>query len=602
MSNDRADAVTPAERESQLSVLRRGWRSSPDLREGARLTLALALAGGAGRVVVPVLVQQILDRGVVSGAVRMHVVVGLAAAATVIITLTALASRATRTRLAIAGERYLAALRTDAFRHIHRLSLATQTEERRGELVARVTSDVETLSQFLSWGGMSWLVNGAVMLAVVCVMAAYDARLALVAVTVVLPMAGVLRLVQKYMSRAYDEVRARNGELLTAVSETVMGAAVVRAYAAHQALRTRSSAAIAGQRRAFIRAGTIGALLFPSGEVFSVLTISAVVVGGVWLGPASGLSAGELVAFVFLVGLFLEPVAEFTEIMDQTQMAVAGWRRVLDVLDTPVELPDPAPDVAVTLPHDAPEIVVEHVSFAYTGAETTRVLHDVDVTIRAGRRVALVGATGSGKTTLAKLLTRLADPTEGRILVGGVDLRDVDPRSLRSTLVMVPQEGFLFDTTIAQNVRFGRPGAGDAEVLAAFDDLGLGPWVDGLAAGIDTPVGERGEHLSVGERQLVALARAHLAGPSCLILDEATSAVDPATEVRLSRAIESLTSGRTTIAIAHRLSTAERADEVLVMDHGRLVERGPHDALVSAGGVYSRLHARWLSATAAIGS
>lgn len=579
-----------------LAVLRRGWHASPSLRDGLGLTLALALVGGAGRVVVPVLVQQILDRGISGGQVRFGRVLLTALVAAVAIAGTALASRTTRARLAVSGESALAELRVGAFRHIHRLSIATQSDERRGALVARVTSDVETLSQFLSWGGVSWLVNAAVMLSVIVVMAIYDWRLCLIAVVVVIPMAGVLRLVQRLMGKAYGDVRSRNGELLTAVSETVMGAAVVRAYEAEPAMARRADEAIDAHRKALVRAGTIGALLFPAGEIISFLTISAVIGTGVAFGPASGLTGGQLVAFIFLVSLFLEPVAEFTEIMDQTQMAVAGWRRVLDILDTPIDLPDPAP--GLPLPRGAPSIEVNHVGFSYGGGGGIAVLHDVSFAIPAGARVALVGATGSGKTTLAKLLARLADPTEGAVRVAGIDVREVAPAALRSKVVMVPQEGFLFDSDIAANVRFAKPSATDDDVVRAFADLGIGGWLDTLPSGIRTLVGERGDSLSVGERQLVALARAHLAGPACLILDEATSAVDPATEVRLSQAIERLTEGRTTIAIAHRLSTAERADTVLVMDHGRLVEAGPHHELVRAGGVYSRLHERWLSGTA----
>lgn len=577
-----------------FEVVKRGWRTSPEMRQGAGLTIALAILGGAGRVVVPILVQQILDRGVAGGDVRMGTVIRTSLIGLLAVAGTAAAARATRARLAIAGERALATLRVKAFRHIHRLSIATQSEERRGALVARVTSDVETLSQFLTWGGISWLVNGAVMLAVIVVMAIYDWRLCLIAVSVVIPMTLVLRLVQKLMGRAWGQVRERNGDMLTAISETVMGAAVVRAYEAEPVLQRRSSAAIESHRKAHVRAGTIGALLFPSGEIFSVLTIAAVMAVGVNLGPAGGLTAGQVVAFIFLVSLFLEPVAEFTEIMDQTQMAVAGWRRVLDILDTPVDLPEPVH--GVPLPAGPPEVVVDDVSFSY-GEEGPLVLQHVSCLIPAGARVALVGATGSGKTTLAKLLARLADPTEGAIRIAGVDVRDVSSESLRSTVVMVPQEGFLFDTTIADNVRFGHGDATDADVERAFHDLGLSSWLDTLPNGLETRVGERGEYLSVGERQLVSLARAYLTKPSCLILDEATSAVDPATEVRLSSAVESLTEGRTTIAIAHRLSTAERADSVLVMDHGRLVEKGTHAELLAKGGVYARLHERWLAGT-----
>jgi ATP-binding cassette, subfamily B, bacterial len=583
--------------DSTLSVLQRGWAASPELRRGAAVTIVLALLGAAGQSVLPILIQQILDRGLVDGRMQTGALIVLGLLGLVLVCSTTLAGWLTRRRLVQAGETALCTLRTKAFRHIHRLSLATQTDERRGALVARVTNDVEQLSQFLSWGGVAWLVNTAIILTVAVIMAAYDWRLALVAIVAVLPMVLVLKAVQHRMADRYNVVRLRMADLLTAVSETVMGAPVIRAYEAQDVTRERTLGAIGAHRHAMIRAGRMSAALFPAGELFSVVTVSAVLVVGIILGPARGLTAGEVVAFIFLVNLFLQPVAEFTDIVDQTQTAVAGWRRILDLLDTEIDLPDPEP--GVDLPPAPPALVVDHVSFRYRETGLL-VLDDISTEIPAGSTVALVGATGSGKTTLAKLLARLADPTEGRILVGGVDVREVRPASLRRTLVMVPQEGFLFDSTIGDNVRFGRPDASDDDLVRAFAELGLDSWFAGLPHGLATRVGERGDQLSVGERQLVSLARAYVADPACLILDEATSAVDPATEVTLARAVDSLTAGRTTIAIAHRLSTAERADLVLVIDHGRLVESGTHAELVARGGVYGHLHERWLDVTGAI--
>ncbi len=225
-------------------------------------------------------------------------------------------------------------------------------------------------------------------------------------------------------------------------------------------------------------------------------------------------------------------------------------------------------------------------------------LDGVDLTIAPRQRVAIVGETGSGKTTFAKLVTRLMDPTEGRVLIGGVPLTEVAFASLRERVVMVPQDGFLFDATVADNVRYGRPAMTDAQISVAFEELGLGTWVEGLADGVGTAVGQRGESLSAGERQLVAVARAYVADPDLLVLDEATSAVDPATERRLTRALDTLTSGRTTLTIAHRLSTAERADEILVVDAGHVVQRGHHTELVGVEGTYSRLHASWRRSSA----
>jgi putative ABC transport system ATP-binding protein len=585
-----------------VETLRRGWRASPELRQGAGLTLVLAMIGAGGRLVVPILVQQAIDKGVTTEGVDVGLVTQMAIIGLIAIVVCTTAQRFAVVRLATRSEHALYGLRTRAFAHIHDLSMADHAEERRGSLVARVTSDIETLSQFFSWGGIAWLLDGTLMIAVTITMLIYNWLLALVTLAMSVPLFVILRHLQRRLVAAYAAVRERNADAMSSVSEVVMGAPVVRAYNFEEHTTARVKGDIDQLRRAGIRAGTLSALLFPSGEVCSVLTIAAVVVIGVWQGPASGLTAGALVGFMFLVYRFLEPIAEFTEILDQTQTAVAGWRRVLAVLEVPIEIADP--EGGRVLPLGPPRVDAVHVSYAYRprpGHDDTvsPALLDVSFTIEPATSVAVVGATGSGKTTLAKLLTRLADPVDGAIRVAGLDLRDVSMQSLRSTLVMVPQEAFLFDTSILENVRFGRLDATDQDVRLAFVELGLDGWVDGLTDGIDTMVGERGEHLSAGERQLVALARAYVANPSCLVLDEATSSVDPATEARLARALESLSHGRTSITIAHRLSTAARADRVLVFDGGRLVEQGRHDDLVRAGGVYAGLHASWLDATSA---
>ncbi len=574
-------------RAREPGVLRRGLAVTPELRQGIRLTVLLALLAGAGRMVTPVLVQQVVDHHLSGG--EFGGVLPMAAAGAVVVVLTALCARATGRRLAVAAERGLAALRTRTFRHIHALSIAHHHEERRGSLVSRVVSDVETLSDFFRWGGINFVVDGSLMLVALITMAVYDWRLTLVALVTMLPIIPLLRYMQRKLVRAWDSVRVRVGEMLGALSESIMGAAVIRAYLSQGPAQRRIASAIDRRARAEIRAGTIGAILFPISDVFSALAIAVALLVGMALGPGGGMSTGKLVAFAFLVSIFLEPVANLTELLDYTQQAMAGWRRVLDVLDTAIEVREPDP--GLELPGGALQVQLEHVWFAYHGGPP--VLRDVSCRIPAGTRVAVVGATGSGKTTMAKLLIRLADPTSGAIRVGGLDLRQVATSSLRSSMVLVPQDGFLFDTTVAENVRLGRSGAGDAEIRAALDDLGLSTWVDSLPEGLDSAVGQRGESLSVGERQLVALARGYLANPGCLILDEATSAVDPATEVRLRNAIDRLTAGRTAITVAHRLAAAEHADVVLVMHRGRLVEQGSHAELLRAGGAYANLYSSW---------
>jgi ATP-binding cassette subfamily B protein len=417
-----------------------------------------------------------------------------------------------------------------------------------------------------------------------------------VAFAVAAPLAVVLRVVQRHLVRAYDESRARNGEMMSAITEVVTGSATIHAYDAGATLGGSADGAIAQRTGAQIRAQVIGAFLFPSGEVFSVLTIAAVIVVGVARGPASGLTAGAMVGFVFLTYRFLEPIAEFTEVLDQTQTAVAGLRRVLGVLDLPVG--PPPPTNPRPLPPGRLDIDVREVTFAYPtrglAAEVDdAVLRDVRVYIPAGQQVALVGATGSGKTTLGRLIARFADPTVGEIRLGGVPLHEVDNEELRRRLVVVSQEPFLFDATIAANVGFGRPGTSIPAMEEVVTRLDVGDWVDALPDGLLTEVGERGGQLSAGERQLVALLRAGVADPDVLVLDEATSSVDALTEVRTSRALTHLAEGRTTIAIAHRLSTAARADRVAVIDHGRVAEIGTHEELLAREGAYASLFAAW---------
>jgi ABC-type multidrug transport system fused ATPase/permease subunit len=318
-----------------------------------------------------------------------------------------------------------------------------------------------------------------------------------------------------------------------------------------------------------------------------------VLIVGVLLGIDGDITAGKVLAFAFLVTLFVGPVQMGTQVLTDAQNAIAGWRRVIGILDTPADLVDPGPD-GRRLPKGAIDVRFDAVAFAYPGG--AEVLTDIDLVIPAGQRVAVVGETGSGKSTIAKLLTRLMDPSRGRVLLDGVDLREIAESALRSSVVLVPQEGFLFDDTLAANVRYGRLGATAAQIEEAAEAIGLGDWLTGLPDGVETRVGQRGESLSTGERQLVALLRAQLADPDLLVLDEATSAVDPELETRIARALERLMSGRTSVTIAHRLSTAEAADVVVVVDRGRIVQRGPHAELVAqAGTPYARLHASWIS-------
>jgi len=578
---------------STWQTLKRGVQLSPELRRGIGVTIALAILSTLGRVLIPFVVQRTTDEGILArggpdpGVVLRYVLLALGG-----VVVTMVSSYFVNIRLFTASENGLSTLRIKAFRHIHDLSMLTQNTERRGSLVSRVTSDVDTISMFVQFGGLMLMVNIAQLSLATVLMVIYSPILAAVVWICFIPLFFVIRKFQGIVGRAYTQVRQKVGDMLGAISEAVVGAATIRAYGVEDRTAERIDVAVDDHRRAAIGAQARAVIAFTSGQLVSGLTTAVVIVVGTVLAVNGTLTLGELLAFLFLVNLFTTPVQQATEILNEMQNAVAGWRRVIGIIDTAADVADPA-GAGVDLPRGPITVDFDHVGFAYPGGEP--VLHDVSLRIEPRSRVAIVGQTGSGKSTLAKLLTRLMDPSDGSVRIDGVDLRDVRFASLRSRVVLVPQEGFLFDASLLENITFGKPEATEDDVLLTLTELGLDSWLTSLPQGLATDVGQRGESMSAGERQLVALARAYLADPDLLVLDEATSAVDPSTEVRLQRALDGLTRGRTSIAIAHRLSTAQAADEVIVVDDGRVVERGHHLDLVTAGGVYGGLHASWVA-------
>lgn len=602
-----AEELVPShEQASAGETIRRGLALSPELRVGLGVTMVLAVVATAGRVVVPILIQQVLSRGfdVDADTVDMGAVTEIVIGGAVAVAITALATGLMNVRLATVSERALSNLRRRAFAHVHDLSMLHQAAEQRGVLVARVTNDIDQVSRFMQWAGLQLVVSIGQVVVTLAVMLFYSWQLTLVVLALIPLILLVMRRFQTRLDAAYLIVRRAVGRMLGALAETVVGAQVIRAYGAEDRTRERLEERIGEHRTSAVRAGWLSAAFSGVGELLSATVIASVLVVGTLLavnGPFLGhtVTIDVVVAFLFLAQLFVEPVQQVGEAVNEAQNAVSGWRRVIEVLEIEPDVADPGED-GVDLPEGPLDVRFERVDFAYPGRgdePPTRVLHDVDVTIRPRTNVAVVGETGSGKTTFAKLLTRLMDPSSGAVRIGGVPLTDVRFASLRDRVVMVPQDGMLFAGTILANVAMGAEDADRADVARAFDELGLADWLEAMPDGLDTPVGERGDALSAGERQLVALARAYLADPDLLVLDEATSAVDPAAEVRLQRALAGLTAGRTTVTIAHRLSTAEQADRILVFDAGVLVEDGTHEQLRDAEGPYATLHRAWAAGT-----
>ncbi len=593
-----SETVAEANRLTGMAIVRRGLSLSPAIKDGLGLTLVLAILSTLGGSVVPILIQVTVDSGLGKGGeTRLSDVAGYLAGAAVLIVVTGLIAYWMRVRLFVASETGLAQMRVDAFRHVHDLSMLTQNAERRGVLVSRVTSDIDQISQFLQFTGIMLVISIGQIVVATAIMTYYSWQLTLVVLVTFLPLFISLKFFADRLSRAYDIVRRTVGEMLAVIAEPVVGASVVRAYAIEKRTQERVDAGIKSNLDANVKAQRLVAVTFASAGVAGGLANAGVIAFGVLLGVRGDLSIGTVIAFAFLVGLMVGPVQMATQVLTDAQNAIASWRRVIELLDTPADVVDPG-ERGTSLPVGTLGARFDGVTFAYPDGPD--VLKGIDVTIQPRQRVAVVGETGSGKTTFAKLLTRLMDPTAGAVELGipsgsWQDISTVSFEELRQHILMVPQEGFLFDATLRDNLLYGRKDATDVELREVITDLGLTDWFAALPRGLDSQVGQRGESLSAGERQLVALVRSALADPEFIVLDEATSAVDPQTELRATRALDRLLDGRTSLTIAHRLSTAENADRVLVFDAGHLVEDGTHAQLVAADGVYARLHASWIA-------
>jgi ATP-binding cassette subfamily B protein len=540
----------------------------------------------------PYLVQVGIDHGIAKQDLRVLVIATIAFAAAVLLTGVATAVRMRQTgRLAASATRDL---RVRIFAHLQRMSLDYYTEEKAGVTMTRMTSDVESLQNLLQDGFAQFLIQVLTMVVVTGVLFHYNVELAIVTLLLVVPPLTIASLWFRHAAdKGYNRQRDTIAAMFADLSESLNGVRVVTAHNRQDRNVVNHREVVGAYRDANDWTGRINAIYGPGTSVIGLIAMAVMLLIGGRLVLRGTLTVGELTAFVLYINAFFQPVQQLVQLYTQYQQARAAVRKIGGLLGTrPTVSESPG---ATVLPPVQGAIVFDDLTFGYRPDRP--VLEHVSLSIAPGETVACVGPTGAGKSTLAKLVTRFYDPTGGRILIDGHDLRDVTLASLRRQIGVVPQEPFLFAGSLRDNIAFARPEASDQEVWAAVDSVGLRDLVQRAPEGLDTPLHERGQSVSSGERQLLALARAFLAEPRVVVLDEATSSLDLNSELRVEAALDRLLDGRTAILVAHRLSTAMRADRIIVVDHGGIVESGSHADLIAANGRYAAMFETWAAHT-----